>query len=61
MTLYYILLIIQEIKEKKRLLYALIITDASVKNNTATSISHIHIHNKPVIEILHHATNIMML
>jgi len=38
--------------------YSLVITDASVKNNTATSISHIHIHNKPVIKTLYHAMNI---
>jgi len=38
---------------------ALIITDASVKNNVATSISHIHIHDKPIIKTLHHASNVM--
>ena len=38
--------------------YALIIIDASVKNNSATSISHTHIHNKPVTKILHHIVNI---
>jgi len=36
----------------------LIVTDASVKNNVATSIFHIHIHNKPVVKTLHHAMNI---
>ena len=36
---------------------ALVITNASVKNNVATSISNIHIHNKPMIKKLHHATN----
>ena len=32
--------------------------DASVKNNMALSITHIHIHNKPIIKILHHAVNV---
>jgi len=38
---------------------ALIITNTSIKNNVATSISHIHIHNKPMIKMLHHVTNVM--
>ena len=37
---------------------ALIITDASVKNNVASSIAHIHVFNKPVVKTLHHAVNI---
>ena len=37
---------------------ALIITDASVKNSVATSISHIHVHNKPVVKTLYHAVNV---
>ena len=36
----------------------LVIIDASIKNNVATSISHIHIHNKPIIKTLHHVVNI---
>jgi len=36
----------------------LIITDASIKNNIATSILHTHIHNRPVTKTLHHAVNI---
>ena len=32
--------------------------NASIKNNIATSISHIYIHDKPVIKTLHHAVNI---
>jgi len=36
----------------------LIIIDASIKNNVATSISHIHVHNKPVVKTLHHTVNI---
>ena len=38
--------------------HTLIIMDASVKNNSATSISHTHIHNKPVTKTLHHTVNI---
>ena len=36
----------------------LVITDASVKNNVASSITYIHIFNKPVVKTLHHAINI---
>jgi len=39
--------------------HALIITDASIKNNIATSILHTHIDNKPITKTLHHAVNIM--
>jgi len=39
-------------------LRALIIMDASVKNNIATSILHTHIHNRPITKTLHHAVNI---
>jgi len=38
--------------------HALVITDASVKNNIATSIAHVHIHNKPVIKTFYYAVNI---
>jgi len=38
---------------------ALIITDASVKNNITTSITHIHIQDKPIMKTLHHALNVM--
>ena len=38
--------------------YALIITDASIKNNVATSIAHIHIYDKPIIKSIHHVVNI---
>ena len=34
---------------------ALIVTDASIKNNIATSISHIHIANYPLTKTVHHA------
>jgi len=37
----------------------LVITNASIKNNITTSISHIYVHNKPVTKTLHHAVNIM--
>ena len=37
---------------------ALIIMDASVKNNITTSISHTHVHNKPLIKTLYHAVHI---
>jgi len=33
--------------------------DAGIKNNVTTSISHTHIHNKPVTKTLHHVANIM--
>ena len=38
---------------------ALVVTDASVKNNIAVSIVHIHVHDKPLIKTLHHAVNVM--
>jgi len=37
-------------------LTALVITDASIKNDIATSISHIHIANWPLTKTVHHAT-----
>ena len=39
--------------------YALIVTDASIKNNVATSITHIHIHNRDIIKTIYHAVNIL--
>ena len=39
-------------------LYVLIVTNASVKFDVATSIAHIHICTKPVVKILHHTVNI---
>jgi len=33
---------------------AIIVTDASVKNDIATLVSHIHIHNHPLIKTVHH-------
>ena len=35
---------------------ALVITDASIKNNIATSILHIHIVNRPLTKTVHHAS-----
>ena len=40
------------------LAYALVVTDASIKNNVATSISYIHVHDKPLIKTIHHMVNI---
>jgi len=34
---------------------AIVITDASIKNNIATSISHTHISNQPLVKTIHHA------
>jgi len=39
--------------------YALIIIDASVKNNITTSISHVYIHNKLITKTIYCAVNIM--
>ena len=38
--------------------YALIVTDASIKNNIVTSIVYIHVHNKPITKTIHHTVNI---
>ena len=38
--------------------HALVITNASIKNNMATSIAYIYIHNRSVVKILHHTVNI---
>jgi len=37
----------------------LIVIDTSVKNNIASSITYVYIHNKPIIKTLHHTSNIM--
>jgi len=34
---------------------AIVVTDASVKKDIATSISHIHIYNHPLTKTVHHA------
>ena len=46
------------IESSSNLSHALIITDASIKNNITTFISHIYIHNKPLTKTLYHAVNI---
>ena len=38
--------------------HALVIIDASIKNNIITSILHIYIHNKPIIKTLYHMVNV---
>ena len=38
--------------------YALVITNASIKNNVATSIAYVHICNRPVVKTLYHAVNV---
>jgi len=39
-------------------LHALIISDTGIKNNIATSIAHIHIHDRPIVKMIHHMANI---
>ena len=46
------------IKSSNSLTNALVIMDTSIKNDIAISITHIHVHNKPVVKTLHHAINI---
>jgi len=41
-------------------LYVLIISDVDIKNNIATSITHIHIWDRPIIKTIHHTTNITL-
>ena len=38
---------------------AIIVLDTSIKNQVGTSIAYIHIHNNPVIKIIHHTINII--
>ena len=37
---------------------AIIVTDASIKNDVATSISHTHTYNRPIIKMIHHVVHI---
>ena len=37
---------------------SIVVSDMSIKNYIATSISHIHIHNKPIIKMIHCAINV---
>ena len=46
------------IESSSILFCTLIIIDTSIKNNITTSISHSHIHNKPIIKTLYHMVNI---
>ena len=38
--------------------YTLVVTNTSIKNNIAISITHIHICNRPVIKTVHHVVNV---
>ena len=38
--------------------YACVVTDTSIKNNIATFITHIHVHNKPVIKTIYYTVNV---
>jgi len=35
-----------------------VVSDTSIKNQVATSIAYIHIHDSPVVKIIHHAINV---
>jgi len=37
---------------------AIVISDTSIKNHIAMSISHIHMHNKPTIKTIYYAINV---
>ena len=39
--------------------HALVVTDTSIKNNVAISITHIHVHNKAVTKTIHHTVNVL--
>ena len=38
--------------------YTLVVTNASIKNNVATSVAHIHVYDKPVIKTIHYTVNV---
>ena len=46
------------IVSSKNPLYALIVTNASIRNNVATFIAYIHICDRPIVKILHHTVNV---
>ena len=46
------------IKASNDLFLSIVVSDMSIKNCVATSILHIHMHNKPIIKMIHHAINI---
>ena len=35
------------------------VSDASIKNQVATSISYVYVHNKQIIKMIHHTVNVM--
>ena len=35
-----------------------VVSDASIKNNVAMSIAHIHLHSNPITKTIHHAVNV---
>jgi len=37
---------------------AIMASDVSIKNNVATSISHTHVYNSPIIKMIHHAVHV---
>ena len=37
---------------------SIIVSDTSIKNHVATSILYIHLHNKPIIKMIHQAVNV---
>ena len=39
---------------------AVVISDASIKNQVTTSIAHIYTHNSPVIKIIHYTINVTL-
>lgn len=39
-------------------LHTLVISDTGIKNNMATSITYIHICDKPIIKMIHHVVNV---
>jgi len=39
-------------------LHTLIISDTGIKNNIATSIAHVYVHNKPIVKTVHHVVNV---
>jgi len=41
--------------------YALVVLNASIKNNIAISISHVHVHDKPVIKMIYHVVKITIM
>ena len=40
-------------------LITLVVSDASIKNQVATSISYVYVHNKQIIKMIHHTVNVM--